>query len=117
MILPLSAQVASLELSLKLQKLGFPQDTHFSWYMNFDAEWVLFETIIRQRYPKKVAAPTIAELMVSMDVQINGSWGRTCYLWDITYCGGQHQITGVNLTDSLAEMRILLAEQGLVKFR
>ena len=72
MMLLLKQLIVSRELAERMQKLGFPQHTLFSWYIRtdcFDAVGLTHTDnsclnchISRERFIRKIAAPTSAEI-------------------------------------------------------
>lgn len=116
-MLSLDQQVCSLELSIKLKKLGIAQNSYFYWSEKHLADSGEFEILHMARsWPATFSAFTAAELgeMLPNDVLISHSKLLSSEEWK-SYCHDPKVITLDNLeVNTRARMLIYLIEKDIV---
>ena len=128
-MIPQKKQVASLELSMQLEKLGVKQDTLLYWIQYTTSDGLKGEWIVTQLYDpwggtiKLYSAPTVAELGEMLPARIKTYYGSWNYLhitklenskeWIVTYY--HDEIKGNTLANACAKMLIYLIENKLMQ--
>lgn len=125
----LELQVTSLELSKKLKELGEKQESLF-YYLNIDGEGKYY-IYYNESFPEEfeyegdpIAAFTYDELMEILPALINSSFLRIIKQYDldenieyiVIYEGLATFFVNKKLCAALAQMRIYLIENGLVRY-